>query len=290
MKNNKCPLCYSEKISKVRGSKVRDNNKLKVLECENCGLQFLDSFDHIDDKFYSESKMISTDEGTDLKTHLKENKIDNKRRSKYLKNKIINKRVLDFGCGNGGFLNEIKNYCKDCSGVEKDINHYNKFKRNKSIKIYSDISEVKTKFDYITIFHVLEHLKNPIKMLKDLSEKLKKNGRIIIEIPNSNDALLSHYKCKEFLKFNYISQHLFIFNEKSLKLLIKKANLKLVNIEQIQRYNLQNHMQWTYKGIGGGHLVKMDMSNKRLNNINKWYEDGLRKKGICDTLLLEISK
>lgn len=289
MENKKCPLCKGKKLSKIKKG-VRDNENLNVLECEDCSVQFLNNFDHIDDKFYSDSKMISTDPGINLENHLKENRIDNKRRIDFLKLKVKNKTLLDVGCGNGGFLNGIKKYCKDCSGVEKDLNYYNKFKRDKSIKVYQDIGEVKKKYDFITLFHVIEHLKDPVGMLKELSKLLRDNGRIIIETPSSNDALISHYKCKKFLDFTYISQHLFVFNKKSLYTLVAKSKLVFNYMIQVQRYNLQNHLHWVFNGKPEGHLIKSGWSKKQLNDINKWYKNKLKNKGICDTLWLEVSK
>jgi len=289
MKHIKCPLCNGKEFSKVRGSEVRDNPKLKVMKCKKCSIQFLNTFDHMNDKFYEDSKMFTTDERFNLKFHLIENRIDNKRRVDYLKLRVNNKTILDFGCGNGGFLNGIKKYCKSCEGIEKDINHYKKFKRDKLIKIYSDISEVKKKYDFITLFHVIEHLKNPVKMLKHLSQLLKKGGKIIIETPNSNDALLSKHKVKEFLKFYYTSHHLFIFNNKSLKKLITKSKLKLNLSEQVQRYNLQNHFGWINDGKPGGHLEYKFVKDFP-KNINKEYEKELKKSLMCDTLFFEVSK
>jgi len=46
------------------------------------------------------------------------------------------------------------------------------------------------KFDVITLFHVLEHIKNPVKTLADLRTYLKADGTLIVEIPNADDFLL----------------------------------------------------------------------------------------------------
>ena len=44
--------------------------------------------------------------------------------------------------------------------------------------------KIRTKFDYILFSHVIEHLKNPIFVLKKLRTILKKNGTLLIETPN----------------------------------------------------------------------------------------------------------
>ncbi|KKK89999.1 hypothetical protein LCGC14_2727470, partial [marine sediment metagenome] len=47
----KCYLCNNEEHSQVKGT-VRDNPDLKFLRCNKCGLIFLNSRDHVDNKFY----------------------------------------------------------------------------------------------------------------------------------------------------------------------------------------------------------------------------------------------
>ena len=68
----------------------------------------------------------------------------------------------------------------------------------------------------ITAFHVIEHLKDPKEILKKIKRFLKKNGLLIIEVPNSEDVLLTKYKNKSFQSFTYWSQHLYYFNASTL--------------------------------------------------------------------------
>ena len=49
--NNDCYLCYSKDI-KVIHNGTRDNPNIDVMECCNCKLVFLSSFDHIKDEIY----------------------------------------------------------------------------------------------------------------------------------------------------------------------------------------------------------------------------------------------
>jgi len=94
-----CYLCKSEKYSKRIGS-VRDNSNIDILECSDCGLVYLSSLKHIQNEFYEESGMHD-DEVLDIDNWLKETEFDDKRRYDFIKEKIINKNVLDFGCGVG---------------------------------------------------------------------------------------------------------------------------------------------------------------------------------------------
>jgi cyclopropane fatty-acyl-phospholipid synthase-like methyltransferase len=286
MKNTKCYLCQGKTLTQVKGS-VRDMPDLKILKCDSCGLVFLESFDHIDENYYESSNMFIKDKDTKEEPHLSENEMDNARRFKLLKKMASGKRVMDFGCGNGGFLDKIKDSCKECAGVEKDLNYYAKFNRDKRIKIYSGLDEIKGKFDVITLFHVLEHLKDPVKVLKELALFLNKGGIIVIEIPNANDALLSIYDCDAFSKFTYWSPHLFLFDNNTLKKTIELAGLKVDKLFQIQRYTLSNHLYWLAKGKPGGHQVWSFMDSP---DLNKEYEKSLSKANSCDTVIAYAKK
>jgi tRNA/tmRNA/rRNA uracil-C5-methylase (TrmA/RlmC/RlmD family) len=95
---------------------------------------------------------------------------DDYRRSEQFKNFLKNKDILDFGCGWGGFLKNVKNY-KSLNGVELRNECISHVKQNiKRVKISNNINSFKKSFDIITMFHVLEHLPyqtNTLKVLKD---------------------------------------------------------------------------------------------------------------------------
>ena len=280
----KCYLCNSSSFNLIKKG-VRDNNDLSVLSCNNCGLISLDSFNHIDENFYENSNMHSTK--VDISNWLKETEKDDNRRYLYLLEKIKNKKILDFGAGNGGFLFKAKEVANDVFGIEPEMQFKSFFKKNK-LNILNSLDELKSKkFDLITAFHVFEHLKEPLKILNDLMPHVSEKGEIIIEVPNCDDALLSYFNSDAFSNFTYWSQHLFLFNEKTLTDLVKKANYKINYINQVQRYPLSNHLYWLSKALPNGQSKYSIFNNEKLNVE---YEKVLKKEKICDTLLISISK
>ena len=244
-----CYLCKSDKYSKRTGS-VRDNRDIDILECSNCGLVYLSSLGHIQSEHYEKFGMHDG-EVPNIDKWLKETEFDDKRRYDFVKEKIANKNVLDFGCGVGGFLEMAKRSASNVSGIELERVLQHSFQERK-LNVFSNLEEAQEeskKYDIITAFHVVEHLKNPKEILKDLSQLLAENGEIIVEVPNSDDALLTLYESNDFQNFTYWSQHLFLFNEKTMTELIKQAGLKFNWIKHVQRYPLSNHLYWLAKGI-----------------------------------------
>ncbi len=102
--------------------------------------------------------------------------------------------ILDFGCGKGYFLYFLKKIgFKKLSGVETSPSR-SAFARNiTGLEIGSDFYSGGTilgkQYDCITLFHVLEHIKDPFPFLNTLvSAAVKEQGIVYIEVPNINSV------------------------------------------------------------------------------------------------------
>jgi len=275
-------LCDSKNHKKRKGS-VRDSAPLSVLECKSCSFVFLSANLHTDEAFYKEGNMHGN---LNVETWLETTKKDDHRRFESLKKKIKDKNILDFGCGNGGFLRLARNAAKKAEGIELQENLQNYFIKN-NLKVYKNINQTEEKYDYITLFHVIEHLASPKKMLAKLAQNLSDGGEIIIETPNSDDVLLKAYKNKGFSNFTYWSCHPYLFNEKTLKKLVEDSGFKVTSFERIQRYGLVNHLYWLIFNKPGGHKkwARFDFGF-----INFIYGKILSLFKMTDTIVIKIRR
>ena len=270
---------------------MRDRPELEVFECASCGLVFLSSFAHIKDGFYENSEMHGKD-ALDIQTWIKETEWDDERRFQYLKSALPNKRLLDFGCGTGGFLLKAQNLATIAHGIELET-RLNSHYENCDLKVFQSLSDIPSDirkisgYDILTMFHVLEHAPDPKAILSELAEILANDGQIIVEVPNADDALLTLYQCVPFSNFTYWGCHLFLFTAKTLKMLFSQINLKVNYIKQIQRYPLANHLYWLANGKPGGHQKWHFLNSPELHAA---YEKQLAAIGKCDTILASVSR
>tara|TARA_B100000941_G_C28405326_1_gene500415 strand:+ start:139 stop:786 length:648 start_codon:yes stop_codon:yes gene_type:complete len=88
--------------------------------------------------------------------------------------------IIEFGASKDIDKNFCNPHLKNCNITFSNIDTTNKLYLN--IDLQKDIS-LETKYDYIIIFNVLEHLLNPNLALKNLSTICKKNGKIIGSTP-----------------------------------------------------------------------------------------------------------
>ena len=132
-RREECYLCGGTKFKKRPGS-VRDRPELEIFECASCGLVFLSSFDHIKDGFYENSEMHGKD-ALDIQTWIRETEWDDERRFQYLKLALPNQRLLDFGCGAGGFLLKTLTVFQSLSDIPSDIR-----KKKGGVRYYNHVS------------------------------------------------------------------------------------------------------------------------------------------------------
>jgi SAM-dependent methyltransferase len=96
-------------------------------------------------------------------------------------------KALDVGCGNGNFLKALSSAYPDwrLSGCE-----YNDIYRQDVLAIRGveafhagGIGGITGSFDFISLIHVLEHMENPIRFLRDVTSLLSGQGVLLIEVP-----------------------------------------------------------------------------------------------------------
>lgn len=105
------------------------------------------------------------------------------------------KTMLELGASLGYFSRIFKDRGFDVSA--SDISSYivgKAAKLQKDIKFFKfDIEKntTKEKYDYIVAFEVLEHLKDPVKSLKNIKQMLKKGGTLVFSTPFPTKRSLS---------------------------------------------------------------------------------------------------
>ena len=165
---------------------------------------------------------------------------DDVRRFDTFKKLISKKNICDFGCGYAGFLTLSSKITKKTSGVELNNFFLDYLKREKKyIDVKNDIDQFKSKFDIITLFHVLEHIPNQVETLKNIKKKLNNKGKIIIEVPHAKDFLLEKLDLSDFKNFIFWSEHLILHTEKSLIVFLKKQDLKILKLNFVKDMDLQ---------------------------------------------------
>ena len=268
--------------------RVRDREDISIMRCKKSGVIFTSTSEHMDLSHYSEKVEFPHYWKEENRTKaLIDSFEDDSRRKKQVLSLISNKKWLDVGAGAGGVLDLLEPVAERVIAVEPQQRALESLKKE-NYEAYSDISDVPCDdFDIITLFHVFEHLTDPLGLLKIAYDKLKVGGKIIIEVPHANDFLFSFLDLEEFKKFTFWSEHLVLHNRWSLTAFLEKADFKNTVISGFQRYNLANHLHWLKEKGPGGHIKWSMLATDQLDNA---YSNMLQKIDMTDTLIAIAEK
>lgn len=98
-------------------------------------------------------------------------------------------RLLDVGCGDGIIQFFIGDRVKKVYGIDNSYNELKKASRRGVITKHVDLDSNNFPFrsnffDTVTCLDVIEHVRDPKRLVHEINRVLKKNGRLIIATPN----------------------------------------------------------------------------------------------------------
>lgn len=137
-------------------------------------------------------------------------------------------RILDIGAGTGDFLSVAKNDGWQTIGVEPS-DRAKAIAKNKGVSFVEETSELENdSFDLISMWHVLEHVPDLDKQIKELKRLLKPTGTLIIAVPNFKSFDAKHYG--KFWAAYDVPIHFWHFSKTAIKLLFEKEEMKLEKV------------------------------------------------------------
>ena len=162
---------------------IRNDNTI-VVRCKDCNLEFVNPLPSVEEMKNNYQKEMT---GSDNESGIHSNYILERQKRIKSYSKLYNSRLnlienlypqkgtlLDIGCGAGFFLNCAKERGWDCHGLEI-LPEYIKYAREnfalENIRLESlddSLSFEPNTFDVITLWDLIEHLRNPLESLKKL--------------------------------------------------------------------------------------------------------------------------
>ena len=241
--NNICPWCKSEKNH--RFLKLKDyflsQEEFEIIECDECKLLFTSpcpAQDKIGDYYKSEDYLSHNEEKKNLFARIysivKKTNIKNKFNIA-IDSKSSAVKILDIGCGVGDFLNYAKEKGCEITGIEPsdDARKIAEKKLNTKLLSPAELENLPdNSFDVITMWHVLEHVADLKTEIHHLQRLLKKNGRLILALPNYKSYDAEYYKDK-WAAYD-VPRHLNHFSKTSIENIFKETQFQLTDIKPLK--------------------------------------------------------
>lgn len=177
-------------------------------------------------------------------------------------NRYIKKgKFAELGCGLGETTIAVSKAGFEAWGVEESRNAISYLKK-KYPKIHWICNRLEAflnsnkRFDIIALFHVLEHIPNPQKLIPHLSKSLKKYGYMVIEVPDVKGGL-AYLRGK---KWEYwLTHHVNYFSLNSLKRLLEPHGFRLVEKQNLYHFGYPQGVLW--KDVVKGFFAKIGINN-----------------------------
>ena len=122
-------------------------------------------------------------------------------------------RALDVGCGDGKFLDRLQDRGWETYGIEPSIDIA--FVRHHRLEALPEDAG----FDFVVLHHVLEHVTDPVDLLRRVGSATREGGRLFISVPRL-DTLPQHRDYKYCINGR---NHLMCFSERCLSGLLARA-------------------------------------------------------------------
>ncbi len=229
----KCNLCGEDDTRLVQ----KAEEPYRVVRCKNCGLVYTNPHpdrevieEHYQEDYYREW----------IERQMKRRVPMWKRRLKDLQKHKSNGRLLDVGFGCGTFLKLAREGGFEVFGTEISEYACRYAQHVLELDVFrGELEEARLpseSFDLVTLWHCLEHLADPKAALKEIHRVLKKNGLLLVAVPNLDNYItrvlyvLARGKRLKLFSVNAKELHLWHFTTQSLAALLNAAGFKVVEV------------------------------------------------------------
>lgn len=211
-------------------NRFKPEETFTLVRCSHCGFVFL--YPRPDEK-----EIENYYEDEDYQPHQKDPKSfseyiyqkvrvwNNSYKRRLIENLISKSSILDYGCGTGEFLLEMQHAGWVTYGFEPAVKAKT-VAQQYGLRLLKSPEDLKTPVDVMTLWHVLEHVHQPISLLNQLKEYLSADGLLIIAVPNPR-SVDSRMFGKNWVAYD-APRHLYHFRPKDIDSLLHSLGFKII--------------------------------------------------------------
>jgi 2-polyprenyl-3-methyl-5-hydroxy-6-metoxy-1,4-benzoquinol methylase len=184
-------------------------------------------------------------------------------------------KILDLGCGSGLITKKIKNLGYQVNGLDFSEEAIKKAIANgidaKICNLDEKIDALDQEYDVVWAGDIIEHVFDPIGLLKEINRVLKSRGILIICIPSdvglvSRFKILLGYSYQEsiYKKSGYYKHHTF-FNLSLVSFMLNRNNFKIEKINKVLILNRKRfHIKFLPSPFYNELIIKAQKEQKNL--------------------------
>jgi 2-polyprenyl-3-methyl-5-hydroxy-6-metoxy-1,4-benzoquinol methylase len=233
--SKKCLICNSARLKYYF-----EKNNFQIYKCKECKTEYVNPLpdDKIIAQVYNNSQYHS-EERYDISQNHKKLKSNWQKRLKQITSLGYHQgSLLDVGCATGIFLKNAEDAGWRIEGIETSKSAAKKAANllgNSKVKLVDFIEYASPHlFDVITLWALIEHVKDPLQYLSKVHDLLRPGGLIVLTIPNVNSVSCKLLK-KEW-RYYIPPEHLFYFGKKSINYALSRTGFRIVKMKSLFRH------------------------------------------------------
>lgn len=255
-------------------------NDLEILRCSECGLAWRAAFD-IEADYYVGLHAGEEGVGEGKATARLRNARD---RLGMIKAFLPQEGVCDIGCGDGSFLEALKEQgYRKLWGIEPS-DFARSIAREKGFDVTHEdvfgllrLQQGRT-LHALTLFHVIEHIANPRALLELFKNALPRGGILVIETPDADAAVQKVTNHRNALVYR---EHLFYWTKDSLSRILQQNGFRVVRVSH-------RSFDWKYASISSS-LMRLGLMSDHsqagqpadtVNTLQKVRSGGRKESGM----------
>ncbi|MCE5231111.1 class I SAM-dependent methyltransferase [bacterium] len=143
-------------------------------------------------------------------------------------------KVLDVGCGNGGFIHGCKMRGHDAEGIELSEYSARRAQEQAGCKVHvgelPDLDLPAASYSALTMWHVLEHVRAPERYIAEAARLLNTQGRLYLSLPNGGS-----WQAQAGPHWFHLDppRHLYSFNMNSLSGLLRSNGFAVESVSHL---------------------------------------------------------
>lgn len=154
-------------------------------------------------------------------------------------------RLLDFGCGSGSFLRRMQQQGWQVAGLDLSPQAVRNACQQGLRVLLGSLPHPElapASFDTITMWHSLEHVHEPLAVLRAARQLLVSGGRLVVSVPNL-DSLAFRWFGRHWFGLE-LPRHLTHFTPWTLRLMLYRAGFKTLSV------HMDRHSSWLRSSSG----------------------------------------
>jgi SAM-dependent methyltransferase len=286
-----CPACGQTGAREAYCGRVRDGahgswrEQARVYACTSCGLERLEESACLPTAAYASTEYRDKlAQSSDVAAqHALHDRQQQQHLGLLLPLGLRGKSLLDVGAGAGTLVDHVRGLLARVAVVEP-MALFRQLLAEQGYETYEYAEhalEQGARFDLVTSFQVLEHVEDPLALLRTMRRLLADDGKLVLTTPNKQD-LLMQLSPELFAPFFYRTAHRWYFDASSLERCAARAGFRGVEVSTVHRQGLYNAFGWLRE--------RVPVSDKRHplfdRQADAWWKSYLELHGAGDTLVL----